>query len=122
MQISRLRNPANAEDIHYLTAVSPADRVLSDELWFAVFLRVQNASDRAERAADEIVIRDTQEQVFRPVAIGRENAFAYRGGLVLPGAVLRSPTAPPPKAPSRARSCSARSRPPTSRTGRSSCC
>src|ERR687885_2271615 len=52
VQISRLLNPFNAEDRGYLVDVAPQDaKLTAQQQWFAVFMRVQNTSDRAEPAA-----------------------------------------------------------------------
>lgn len=91
VQISRLLNPADAEDRDYLVDL-PADQQLgSSDQWFAVFMRVENDSKKAERAATSYVIRDTQGNVYRPVAMGPKNVFAYRGGVVQPKAILPLP-------------------------------
>lgn len=97
VQISRLLEPASPEDRAYLTGISAADRQLRDgEQWFAVFLRVQNDEEGggAKPAAEEVTIIDTQETVFRPVELGPENAYAYRGGRVPPRGVLPEPDSP----------------------------
>jgi hypothetical protein len=89
VQISRLLNPFNAEDRGYLVDVAPRDAKLTgQQQWFAVFMRVQNTSDRAEPAASDYRITDTQGTVFRPVRIGPKNVFAYRPAPVPANGVL----------------------------------
>ena len=89
VQISRLLNPFNAEDRAYLIDVAPKDAKLTgQQQWFAVFMRVQNTSDRARPAASDYKITDTQGTVFRPVRLGPKNVFAYRPAPVPPKGVL----------------------------------
>ena len=52
VQISRLLNPTDREDSGYLVDL-PADQQLRpEENWFAVFMRVENTSDKPEPAAN----------------------------------------------------------------------
>jgi len=79
VQISRQLNPADPEDQGYLVGVPPEERELAaDETWYAIFIRVQNVGDDPRQAAEDFEIRDTQENVFRPIDLGRDNVFAYR--------------------------------------------
>lgn len=83
VQISRQLNPAAKEDRDYLSGLSPADRRLSkDEEWFAVFMRAENAVEEPKPNAVDFVIRDTQENVYRPVRLGPDNVWAYRGATI----------------------------------------
>jgi hypothetical protein len=90
VQISRQLNPRDSEDRDYLVGVNPADATLKpDETWFAVFMRVQNASTKtAHQAATEYVIRDTQGNVFNPMPLGRDNVFAYHAANVAPKGII----------------------------------
>ncbi len=89
VQISRILNPSSVEDRAYLVGLDPAERELqAGEQWFAVFMRVQNETEEPLPAATDYRITDTQETVFRPVALPQENVFAFRGGNVPPGEVL----------------------------------
>ncbi len=91
VQISRLLNPNDVEDKDYLIDL-PADQTLGpDEQWFAVFMRVENDSDGAAPAATDYSIRDTEGNVYRPVAMGPKNVFAYRGTTLQPKDVLPLP-------------------------------
>jgi hypothetical protein len=80
VQISRQLNPANVEDKSYLVGLGPFDRTLgADNVWFAVFVRVENDNqDAVARSASKFELHDTQERVFEPIQLGRENVFAYR--------------------------------------------
>jgi hypothetical protein len=94
VQISRLLNPNDVEDKGYLTDL-PADQTLApDEQWFAVFMRVENTSDKAAPAATDYSIRDTEGKVFRPVTMGPKNVFAYRAATLQPKDILPLPGSP----------------------------
>jgi hypothetical protein len=83
VQISRQLNPADIEDRAYLNGVAAADRQLkADETWFAVFMRVDNESGKAERSANQFTIKDTQETVFQPIPIGGGNPLAYHSTVI----------------------------------------
>jgi hypothetical protein len=76
VQISRILNPQDVEDRDYMQGVE--GKLAVDEVWFAVFVRGQNTSDKTQPAAHDFEITDTLENRFRPVAIARTNPFAYR--------------------------------------------
>jgi hypothetical protein len=96
VQISRILNPASPEDQAYLRGLpeeeaEPAD----DEVWFGVFMRVENEGDEEREAAEEFVIHDTQETSFEPIELDTEvNGFAYEAVPVGPGELL-PPNSPP---------------------------
>jgi hypothetical protein len=95
VQISRLLNPASIEDKYYFVGVGAGDRQLpAGQEWFAVFIRVENDGEKAARAATDYVITDTQNTKFRPIRIGAENPFVYRGGTLQPTDVLPAPDSP----------------------------
>jgi hypothetical protein len=92
VQISRVLNPNDREDRDYLVDL-PADQQLgSDENWFAVFMRVENDSDKAARATDAYSIKDTQGNVYKPIAMGPKNVFAYRPAVLQPKDILPLPS------------------------------
>jgi hypothetical protein len=83
IQISRQLNPADVEDRAYLTGVDPAQRALKPgQSWFAIFVRVENDYKTPRKAATDFELTDTQDNLYRPVAIARSNPFAYKGGFV----------------------------------------
>jgi hypothetical protein len=95
VQISRLLNPASIEDRDYLIGLNAAQRKLpAGQEWFAVFMRVENDGEKAGRAATDYTITDTQDTRFRPVPLGADNVFAYRGGTLQPKDVLPAPDSP----------------------------
>ena len=79
VQASRQLNPLIGEDRDYLQDVASFEADLgSDEVWFGIWMRVENETEEAHRAVEEYVIRDTQENLYRPVRFGRGNVWAYR--------------------------------------------
>jgi hypothetical protein len=91
VQISRLLNPTDREDSGYLIDL-PADQQLGPkDNWFAVFMRVENTTDKPEPATNGYSIRDTQGNVYKPVTMGPKNVFAYRPAVLQPKDVLPLP-------------------------------
>jgi hypothetical protein len=87
VQLSRYLNPDNIEDRDYLAhlpegVAEPA----SDEIWFGVWVRVENTSDEPREAADTWEIHDTQDNVYRPVP--NDSVFAFEPGVVGPDTVI----------------------------------
>lgn len=97
VQISRILDPASEEDQAYLRGLpedeaEPAD----DEVWFGIFMRVENESDEELPAAEEFVVHDTQETEYEPLELDPEvNAFVYEPGPVGPGKLLPPLNSPP---------------------------
>jgi hypothetical protein len=90
IQMSRYLNPADTEDREYLIgAPESARQPRADEVLFGVWVRVQNTSDAVRRAADTWEIRDTQDNVFRPIPVQTDiNPFVYNAQDVPPNTVL----------------------------------
>lgn len=85
VQVSRALNPYDTQDKQYLVGVPAAERKLApDELWFAVFLRVQNETSVGQLPSEDIEITDTQDQVFDPLGLDPSNLFAYRSTAPVP--------------------------------------
>ena len=85
VQMSRQLNPYDVEDHAYLAGVPRSlAKVGPGESWFAVFIRVENGSDKYKRAAGSFVLKDTEGNTFLPVPISRANPFSYHGGFVAP--------------------------------------
>jgi hypothetical protein len=83
VQLSRELNPANIEDAAYLKGLTPAESHLAPgQEWFAVFLQVYNHTSAPLPAATSVMVTDTQNNVYTPLAPNATNEFAYRGGLV----------------------------------------
>jgi hypothetical protein len=95
VQISRQLNPALVDDRDFLQGLSADDRDLSrDEEWFGVWLMAENVEDEALPNAIDFEIKDTQENVYRPLEFGPGNVFAYRGTTVPGGNRYPDPNSP----------------------------
>ena len=78
VEISRQLNPSIPEDRTFLSDVAGGDAQLGEgELWFAVFVRVENETDKPQVPASQYMITDTQGHEYRPVSIGPNNPFRY---------------------------------------------
>ena len=76
VQISRPLNAADIEDRDFVRGVS--DKLGPEDVWFAVFVRVQNESSKTQKPATQFDITDTEEHQFNPVSIDTKiNLFAY---------------------------------------------
>lgn len=80
VQLSRILNPSVIPDRDYFRGLPEAELSIGrDEAWFAIFIRVQNATDRVAPSAEEFEIVDTQENVYRPLEFEEGiNPIAYR--------------------------------------------
>lgn len=92
VQLSRVLNPSETPDRSYFDGVAPEELDLPNgQAWFAVFIRVQNQTDKAEpmAATDDFEIVDTQENVYKPVAVDpKANAIAYEARQLEPNAII----------------------------------
>src|SRR3954447_11132074 len=89
VQGSRQLNPDSVQDRALLAGIPAAQQGLKDdEVWFGVFLQVENQSDEPLRPASDIEIVDTQEDVFKPLELEQTNQFAYRPEDQIPGGQL----------------------------------
>jgi hypothetical protein len=85
VQVSRQLNPDDVQDKSYLVGIPAAEQGLKpDQVWFGVFMRVQNETGRPQPVSNDIQIIDTQEQAYRPVALAPTNPFAYQSSTLLP--------------------------------------
>jgi len=93
VQISRYMNPADVEDKAYLIGLpSSTSQTGGDETWFGVFIRVQNTTDETIAPANNFVIVDTQENVYRPVPLDTNvNPFAYKPDPIPPKGLIPEP-------------------------------
>ena len=70
VQISRQLNPDDIQDRSTCIGVPAAERRAEpDEVWFGVFLQVENEADEPLQPSGDIEIVDTQEDVFKPLAL-----------------------------------------------------
>jgi hypothetical protein len=93
VQISRQLNPSDSEDRSYLIGLPSgiSTQPAPGELWFAVFMRVQNDGDGTHPATSDYTITDTQGNTFRPVPLSGQNVFAYRPRTMQPGDLIPIP-------------------------------
>jgi hypothetical protein len=85
VQVSRQLNPNDTQDRNYLIGVPAAERELkADEVWFGVFMQVENEAGEPQAPSGDIEIIDTQEDVFKPLALEDDNQFAYRSTALIP--------------------------------------
>ena len=80
IQMSRYMNPSDVEDQEYLVGLPEGTEPPSeDEIYFGVWVRVENTSEDETRPAATIwEIHDTQENVYRPLPIDTDiNPFAF---------------------------------------------
>jgi len=95
VEISRQLNPgAIPEDKTFVQDIDPASRTLApDELWFAVFVRIENETDRPQVPATYYTITDTEGNVYEPVKIGSGNPFFYDTSPIRAGGAAPDPDA-----------------------------
>jgi hypothetical protein len=92
IQLSRYLNPSDVEDRDYLLGLPSGVQAGSGDVWFGIWMRVQNETNRPLAAATEYTITDTQHAVYRPVPLDpKANPFAYQGGEVAPDSILPLP-------------------------------
>ena len=89
VQISRIMNPSSTEDQAYMKGLPEDEEPAADEVWFGVFMRVENETDEELPAAEGFKIVDTQETEFEPVEFDPEtNVFGYVPRTIPPGDLL----------------------------------
>ena len=93
IQLSRILNPASPEDQAYLRGVG--EEPSADEVWFGIFMRVENETDEELEPVEGFRIVDTQEDEFEPVELDPEvNVFGYEPRALPPGELIPEPNAP----------------------------
>jgi hypothetical protein len=90
IQMSRYMNVNDVEDNQYLRALpSGTAQPRADEVWFGVWVRVQNEGDKSLPSANTWEIHDTQDNVYRPIPIDTNvNVFAFQPGIAVPPATV----------------------------------
>jgi hypothetical protein len=95
IQISRILNPAAPDDSHYLRGLPAGEELTDDEVWYGIFMRVQNDADEPHRTAESFRIHDTQDDVFEPIELDAStNSFLYEPTELQPGTLLPAPDTP----------------------------
>lgn len=98
VQITRQLNPAAIpEDRTFLEGVAPGQAKLSaSQLWFAVFLRIENPTKQRQTPATGYSIVDSEGNVFHPVVINTKlNPFALSDAPIPPKGVDPNPDSVP---------------------------
>jgi hypothetical protein len=91
VQMSRYLNPHDAEDAAYLRGLPSGMKLGSDEIWFGVFMRVENDGEKTSQSTSEYEITDTENDTFRPVPLdAKRNDFVYRPQTLQPTAIVPS--------------------------------
>ncbi|HEX4692193.1 MAG TPA: hypothetical protein VH276_15965 [Solirubrobacteraceae bacterium] len=91
VQMSRYLNPHDMEDAAYLRGLPSGLKLGKDEIWFAVFMRVENDGDKTGKSSGVYEITDTENNVFRPVPLdSKRNDFVYRPQTLEPSAIIPS--------------------------------
>ena len=99
VQISRIINPNDIEDRHYLQGLPSDAAAEADEAWFGVWVQVQNTtSEGTFDTATDFEIVDTQENSFQPIGL-EDNVFAYAPERLGPNSVLPNSESPPGQGP-----------------------
>ena len=96
IQISRILEASSPEDQAYLRGVTAGEEELEgDEVWYGIFMRVENDGEEPQQMAENYVIRDTDGNEFEPLDLDPEqNVFLYEPVELAPGTVSPIPNAP----------------------------
>ncbi|HEX4345749.1 MAG TPA: hypothetical protein VHZ31_09315 [Solirubrobacteraceae bacterium] len=79
VEVSRQMNVYDTQDKPYMVGIPKAQQHLDpDQIWFGVFMRVQNEGSKPLRPSDDVQISDTQGKVYRPIGLQQVNTYAYR--------------------------------------------
>jgi hypothetical protein len=92
VQGSRVLEPALVPDKAYLEGL-PANvsKPTGSEVWFAVFLRIENRTNEAAQTPRQFEIVDTTGRRFTPYEMQPSNPFAYRPVVLEPNQVIPTP-------------------------------
>ncbi len=89
IQISRILNPAAPDDAAYLNGLPEGEETAPDEVWYGIFMRVENDTDAPHATADEFTITDTQGTEFTPVELDPQiSEFSYQPTELQPGKLV----------------------------------
>jgi hypothetical protein len=80
VQISRILNGGEIEDAGYLRGLPEGEETTPppEDVWFGIFMRVENDTEEPHAPATQFSIEDTQEDVVEPLDVPfDENIFVY---------------------------------------------
>src|SRR3954447_20515651 len=98
VQISRQLNPAAIpEDRTFMSGIEPASAatMAPGEIPFAIFVRIENETDKAVQPATSFSITDTDGNTYTPVKQSPVNPFAYTGDPVRAKSFVPNPDSVP---------------------------
>jgi len=96
VQLSRILDPASVEDRAYLAGLPEGEETSAEEVWFAIFMRVENETNEELSATDTFSIVDTQDTRFEPIELDSErNEFDYEAREIPAGELLPEFNSPP---------------------------
>jgi hypothetical protein len=88
IQLSRILNPALPEDSHFLRGLPPGEELEAEEVWYGIFMRVENDVEEPHATAENFKITDTQGAEFEPIDVDPQtNDFVYEPTELLPGTI-----------------------------------
>ena len=90
IEMSRYMNANDIEDREYLVGLPNGTAPPGgDSVWFGVWVRVENVTDEAHPIANNWEIRDTLDNVYRPIPLAEDNPFTLKTDIeVPPGTVI----------------------------------
>jgi hypothetical protein len=93
IQGSRVLEPGLVPDVSYLKGLPEGStQPTGKEVWFAVFLRIENRTEKAAPTAKDFEIVDTQGTSFTPYGLDTNvNPFAYKPTTLGPDKVIPVP-------------------------------
>ena len=96
MQGSRLLEPGQTPDAAYLKGLPESvAQPKGDEVWFAVFLRIENKTDAPQQTAPDFHIVDTEGDRFSQYGLSPDaNPFAYQPVTLAPKEAVPFPDSP----------------------------
>lgn len=95
VQITRFLNPSDPEDMAYLRGQPGAP---ADQEYLAVFMTIDNEGSSAADVPEDFTIRDTRDNIYRP--LDSESVYALRLGAPLdPGEEVPAPDTPAASGP-----------------------
>ena len=95
IQLSRILNPASIEDAAYLIGLPEGVEPAADEVWFGIWIRVQNVTDEIHESANRFRIVDSTEKSYSPIVLDRTiNVFQHEPGPVGPGVIVPRDNSP----------------------------
>jgi hypothetical protein len=88
IQISRILNPSAPDDKAYLRGLPASETLGTGEVWYGIFMRVENDTDKPHEMASQMTISDTQGNTFEPIELDPAlGDFGYQATELGPGSL-----------------------------------